>query len=76
LYDVKFPNGMVRLYAANVIAENIYNMVNNDGKSEAIFDGIVGHRSNHNAVTKDNRHLTINDQLIMHVSFTRKIITD
>jgi hypothetical protein len=35
-------------------------MVNDDGESKAIFDGIVGHRSNQNAVTKDNRHLTIN----------------
>jgi hypothetical protein len=35
-------------------------MVNDDGEFEAIFDGIVGHRSNQNAVTKDNRHLTIN----------------
>jgi hypothetical protein len=59
LYDVEFPNGMVRMYAANVIAENIYNMMNNDGESKAIFDGIVGHRSNQNAVTKDKRHFTI-----------------
>jgi len=35
LYDVEFPNGMVRSYAANVIAENIYNMVNDDGESKA-----------------------------------------
>jgi hypothetical protein len=60
LYDVEFPNGMVRSYAANVFAENIYNMVNDDSETEAILDGIVGHRSNQNAVTKDNIHLTIN----------------
>jgi hypothetical protein len=35
-------------------------MVNDDGESEAIFNGIVGHRSNQNAVTKEKRHLTIN----------------
>jgi hypothetical protein len=35
-------------------------MVNDNGESEAIFDGIVGHRSNQNAVSKDDRHLTIN----------------
>jgi hypothetical protein len=57
LYDVEFPNGMVRSYAANVIAENICNMVNDDGESEAIFDGIVGHKSNQDAVTKDNRDI-------------------
>jgi hypothetical protein len=60
LYDLEFPNGMVRSYAANVIAENINNMVNDNGKSEAIFDGITGNRSNQNAVSKDDRYLTIN----------------
>jgi hypothetical protein len=40
------------------IAENIYNIVNDNGESEALFNGIVGHRSIQNAVTKDNRHLT------------------
>jgi hypothetical protein len=42
----------VKSYAANTIAENVYNMVNADGESEAIFSGIIGHRSTDNAVSK------------------------
>ena len=48
--------------AVNTIAENIYNMVNDKGKSEIIFDGIIGHKKNRNAVSKVDRYVTVNDK--------------
>jgi hypothetical protein len=59
LYDVQFNDGMIKSYAANTIAENVYNMVNADGESEAIFSGIIGHRSTDNAVSKSDRFITV-----------------
>ena len=60
LYDVEFSDGMIKSYAANIIAENIYNMVNADGESEAIFDTIISHRTNNNAVSNADRYVTVN----------------
>jgi hypothetical protein len=62
LYDVQFSDGMIKSYAANTIAENVYNMVNEDGQSETIFDGIISHKKNKNAVSEEDRFVTINDR--------------
>jgi hypothetical protein len=59
LYDVQFNDGMIKSYAGNTIAENVYNMVNADGESKAIFSGIIGHRSTDNAVNKSDRFITV-----------------
>jgi hypothetical protein len=59
LYDVQFNDGMIKSYAANTVAENVYNMVNANGESEAIFSGIIGHRSTDNAVSKSDRFFTV-----------------
>ena len=59
---VQFRDVMIKTYAANTIAENIYNMVNDKGKSEIIFDGIIGHKKNRNAVSKVDRYVTVNDK--------------
>jgi hypothetical protein len=62
LYDVQFNDGMIQSYAANTIAENVYNMVNADGESEAIFSGIIDHRSMNNAVSEANRFITVGNR--------------
>ena len=41
IYDVDFPDGAVKQYAANVIAENMYIQVDSDGHSTIIFDVIA-----------------------------------
>ena len=57
LYDVEFPNGAIKQYAANLIAENILYQVDHDGRHSHVLDGIVGHRSSEQAVTSDNAYV-------------------
>ena len=46
LYDVAFPDGTVKQYAANTIAENMFAQVDEDGHTYLMLDAITGHRSN------------------------------
>ena len=50
VYDVMFPDGTVTPYAANIIAENIYSQVDEDGLRYQLIDHIVGHRKDGKAV--------------------------
>ena len=54
IYDVMFPDGAVHQYAANIIAENIYNNVDNEGHQHMLLDCILDHRTDGRAITKDN----------------------
>lgn len=54
VYECEFPDGAVREYAANVIAENILKQVDSSGRQSHVMDGIIGHRKTGQAVTKDN----------------------
>jgi hypothetical protein len=49
-YDVQFPDGTVRSYIANTIAENLYSQVDAEGRSFSIFDEIIDHKSDDTAV--------------------------
>jgi hypothetical protein len=42
-YEVVFPDGSSQSYAANVIAENLYSQVDEEGHSYAILQEIVDH---------------------------------
>lgn len=54
LYDVAFPDGTVKQYAANIIADNMFAQVDESGHSYLLLDSITDHRSNDDAVrTKD-----------------------
>ena len=41
VYDVEFPDGVIKEYAANIIPENMYSQVDPDGLSHAILDCII-----------------------------------
>ena len=41
LYDVEFPDGAVKLYVANIIAENILNQVDEDGYHNQLINTIL-----------------------------------
>ena len=58
LYDVEFPDGEIREYAANVIAENMYAQVDPDGHSYNILDGIIDHSKDESAVDKSSGYVT------------------
>ena len=44
IYDVEFPDGQVKEYAANIIAENMLTQVDSDCMSTTLMEAIVDHR--------------------------------
>jgi hypothetical protein len=57
LYDVEFPDGAIREYSANIIAENIYAQVDTEGHSYNILDGIVDYKKESNATSKSDKYI-------------------
>jgi hypothetical protein len=49
VYDVAFPDGGIEQYSANVIAENIYSQVDDEGHRYQLLDDIVDHRKTEEA---------------------------
>ena len=57
VYDVEFPDGAVRQYAANVIAENMYAQVDSEGHQYTLLDSIIDYGTDGNAVVKGNEYV-------------------
>ena len=53
-YEVEFPDGATDTFTANLIAENLYSQVDEEGNSYSIFSEIVDHKSDGTAVLKDD----------------------
>ena len=60
MYEVEFPDGDVAAYTANIIAENLYSQVDEEGKQYLMLDCIVDHKSDGTATTKDGQWHTVN----------------
>ena len=56
-YDVEFPDGTVREYGANIIAENIYSQVDEQGHSHGILDSILDHRKSDDAIDIEQKYV-------------------
>ena len=54
IYDIKFSDGEIKEYLANMIALNIYCQVDPDGYSTSLFDSIVGHDAEETTVKSKN----------------------
>ena len=54
LYEVEFPDGAIKEYAANVIAENILRQVDSSGKHHHLLEGILDVHCDKRAVSKEN----------------------
>jgi hypothetical protein len=52
LYEVEFEDGQVGTYAANVIAETIYEQLDDEGFAYTLFDSIVDHKRGPDAVSE------------------------
>ena len=50
LYDVEFPDGAVKKYAANTITQNMYEQVDGEGYSTSKVDSIVDYDKDKDAV--------------------------
>ena len=58
LYEVKFPDGQIREYAANVIVENMLTQVDSDGFTLTMMKGIVDFKMDPAvAIPKDEKYL-------------------
>jgi hypothetical protein len=50
VYDVEFPDGAMKQYAANLIAENMYSQVDSEGHHYSLLDSIIDYGTDGNAV--------------------------
>ena len=58
LYDVEFDDGVLKQYSANIIAENMYSQVDDQGYSTTLLDGIIDYKKDDTAVTKEDMYIT------------------
>ena len=59
-YEVEFPDGQVKEYAANVLAENLLTQIGSKGFCNILFDGIVDFQKEETAGDKTERVLVTN----------------
>ena len=52
IYDVEFPDGEVKEYSANVIAENLLSQVDDEGFTTTVFDSILDYKKDKDAIEK------------------------
>ena len=57
-YDAEFPDGAVRHFGANVIAQNLYSQVDENGHSEKILKCILESNSDDTVVKTRDIYLT------------------
>jgi hypothetical protein len=57
-YKVKFTNGTIEQYAANVIAKNMYAQVDDEGNMFQLLDEIMDHKKNNTAIDITNGTVT------------------
>ena len=57
-YDVEFPDGQVKEYGTNIIAENMLTKVDSDGYSLSLMDSIIDHkRDPSQAIPMEDKHI-------------------
>jgi len=52
IYDVMFPDGSVKQYAANIIAENIFAQIDEYGYRYQLLKNIINHKKGTNAIKR------------------------
>lgn len=53
-YEVEFDDGSTQEYFANVIAENLYSQIDEEGRQYLVLKGIVDHKADESAITKED----------------------
>ena len=59
VYDVVFPDGSIKQYAANTIADNLFSQVDQDGHQYLMLDAITDHRKSDEAVPISDQYMTL-----------------
>jgi hypothetical protein len=57
VYDVEFPDGQVKEYAANILAENMLSQVDNEGHSYLLMKEIIDWKKGPTAVSMNDKYL-------------------
>jgi hypothetical protein len=57
-YEVELPDGSINVYAANIIAENMYAQIDHEGREFLLMKEITDHKVDGNAVCKDDGFTT------------------
>ena len=70
LYEVQFEDGRVDTYSANVIAENIFEQVDDKGQRWLLMDEIIDHCKTKDAVLHEDRYFECNSK--RYVKWTPK----
>ena len=55
LYDVEFNDGHVESFPANLIAQHIYEQLDDDGNCFCLIEEIIDHRKDKSAVLQENK---------------------
>ena len=58
LYDVEFPDGAIKQYAANTIAQNMYAQVDSEGHSTSVLESIVDFAKTKKAIPMSDKYVT------------------
>ena len=58
VYEVEFPDGAMKSYSVNTIAENILQQVDNHGHHSHMLADIIGARQGKKAIGKSNAFIT------------------
>lgn len=54
IYEVEFPDGSYNEYATNVLIENLYAHIDDNGSHHAMLKGIINHKCDNSVISKDN----------------------
>ena len=57
VYEVMFPDGSVKQYAANIIAENIFSQIDEYGYRYQLLRNIINHKKDASAIEKGNEFI-------------------
>ena len=52
IYELQFPDGRIEEYSVNVIAENLFNMADDDGWDTGLLEEIIDFRKDDNIAVK------------------------
>jgi hypothetical protein len=54
LYEIEFDDGQTGTYAANIVAENIFEQLDDEGQAHTLFSEIVDHKKMKDAIHPDD----------------------
>ena len=57
MYDVEFPDGNIKKYAANIIAENVLVNCDSEGNYSNLMSCIVGHKKDGSALSSEDGYI-------------------